>query len=228
MGSTEQAGLGRGFRAQVSPTVWATLVQSGQRHEYRPGEWLVRLGDLGSWVVALVAGRVTVRFADPDGVEVVLAIRGPGDLLGEFARLDSGPRSASVRAMEPCIGYVILEQRFADLVQRHRLAGVLDRYVLTKLRESAAPTWQLNRYRPRKRLAQLLIAVIEAAGPDHPRPHLVPMSQEELAAALSLARSSIAPVLADWKREGLIRTARSSVVVLDVARLRALAEASTS
>jgi CRP/FNR family transcriptional regulator, cyclic AMP receptor protein len=224
MPGTASATPERGFRGRVSATVWARLVQAGRRCEYRAGEWLIRRGEPGGWLLTLVAGRVTVRFADADGVEVVLAVRGPGDLLGEFSRLDSGPRSASVRAMEPCIGYVIWEPRFAELVRQHRLDAVLDTYVLTKIRESTAPTWQLARYRPARRLAQLMTAVIDAAGPDHPRPHVVPMSQEELAAALGLARSSVTPVLADWRRDGVIRTGRSSVLVVDVARLRSVAE----
>ena len=171
-------------------------------------------------MVALVNGRVKALYAEPDGREVLVAVRGPGDLLGEFARTDHGPRSATVIALEPAIAYVISDAKFTASVRRYGIAEQLDRYMVAKIRETAAYTWRLAHRRPAERLAGLLLDIVEAAGPDHPDPLTVPMSQEELAAGLGLARSSITPVLADWKRRGLIRIARSRITVTDLEHLR--------
>lgn len=179
-------------------------------------------GDTGRWVVILVAGRVKVLYAEPDGGEVLLAIRGPGDLLGEFSRSDGGPRAATVQALEPGVSYTVSDAYFTELIGRHRLADHLNRYVIAKVRQTAAHSWRLARHSAAAQLAGLLLEIIAAAGPDHRDPHTIPMSQEELARALGLARSSVAAVVASWKQRGIVDTARSRLVVADPAALCAL------
>lgn len=216
---------GRGLRAMLGSGAWERLVRAGVRHTYRRGDRLLRQGDEGRWIVLQVAGRTAVWYSASDGSQVLLAVRGPGDLLGEFALRDAGPRSATVQAIEPCVGYSIPGGDFRSLVQRHAAAAELDRYILAKVRQSTAHTWQLSARRPAAQLADLILAVVDAAGTSHPDRLSVPLTQEELARALTLARSSITPVLAEWKQRGLIRSRRRGLVVTDIDALRTLAAA---
>lgn len=162
-----------------------------------------------------LAGRVQVVYAEPDGRELMIAIRGPGDVIGEFSGRDGHPRSGTVRAIEPGMTSKLSDQRFDEHVRRFGLRAHLDSYILGKLRETSAHAWQLAHHTTRARLADLILAIIDAAGPDHLHPTLIPMSQEELASALGLVRSAITPVLADWKAAGLIRIARGQLEVMD-------------
>ena len=57
----------------------------------------------GSCVFILAAGRVKVARVDVDGNELLLAIRGVADILGELAVLGGRMRSATVTALVPCI-----------------------------------------------------------------------------------------------------------------------------
>jgi CRP/FNR family cyclic AMP-dependent transcriptional regulator len=145
-----------------SPADWAALVESGIRRTYLPGQYLLRQGDDGSWIVALIKGRVRVTYHAASGSEVLLAIRGPGDLLGEFGYGDREPRSASVIAIEPCMGSLVTDSRFTAWMATHQNHRRLDRYILAKTREAAKVTWQLARCRPAQRLASLLLAVVTA------------------------------------------------------------------
>jgi len=45
------------------------------------------------------SGWVTIRTSGPQGEEMILNIRGPGELLGEMSILDHVPRSAAVHAL---------------------------------------------------------------------------------------------------------------------------------
>lgn len=208
------SGPWRGLRALLSASEWADLVQCGVRHSYVRGDRMLQQGQDGQWVLLLVAGRAKVVYAAPDGTEVLLAVRGPGDVLGEFAMQDAGPRSATVQALEMCTAFLVTARAFREFVRRHARESELNRYVMAKVRESTAHTWRLTARRPEAQLAELLLAVVAAAGPDHPRPCEVLMSQEELARGLGLARSSITPILADWKHRGLIEIGRSRLCVL--------------
>lgn len=180
-------------------------------------------GDDSGWVLLCLSGRLKVVYAAPNGTEIVLAVRGPGDLIGELSARDGLPRSATVQAIEPGITSRLPERRFDELVQRLGLRAQLDSYVFGKLRESASHAWQLAHRTTALRLAAFIAAVIDAAGPDHPSPTTIAMSQEELASALGSPRSSITPVLAEWKSAGLIRTSRGRFDVVDIPALIGLA-----
>ncbi|ASO21460.1 cAMP receptor protein [Actinoalloteichus hoggarensis] len=197
------------------------MVQDGARVVCPPGHRLLSQGEPGGWVLLSVAGRVKVTYAAPDGRELLVAIRGPGDLIGEFAVRDGGPRSATVRTIEPCILSRIPPRRFGDLLRRLRLESASDRYIVGKIRQSSAHAWRLAHGSVAERLAWLLRVVIDAAGPDHRSPNVVPMSQEEIATALGLVRSAITPTLAAWRDAGVIRQGRGRIEVLDTAGLTA-------
>ncbi|WP_134715072.1 Crp/Fnr family transcriptional regulator [Saccharomonospora xinjiangensis] len=209
----------RGFRSLIPGLAWSRLVQHGVRTPHRAQERLLNQGDAGGWVLLCVQGRLKVVYAEPDGRELLLAVRGPGDLIGEFSGSDGHPRSATVAAIEPGSTSKLPARQFADLVRRLGLEQHLNSYILGKVRESAAHAWQLAHLTTAARLADLIATLVEAAGPDHPSPATIAMSQEELASALGLVRSAVTPVLARWKASGLVRIARGRLEVLDVAAL---------
>ncbi len=117
---------------------------------------------------------------------------------------------------------LVADSRFADWVARRRVHHALDRYILGKMRETADTAARLAHGRPAQRLATLLIAIVTAGGPSHPSPNDVRMSQDELSGALGLARSSITPVLAEWKRRGVVTVARTGLTVCDIEALARL------
>lgn len=217
----------RGFRALVPAPAWAALAQRGVRSRHRGGEQLLRQGDFGGWVLLCLSGRLKVVYSEPDGREVLLAVRGPGDVLGEFSGRDGQPRSATVQAVEPGITSKLSDERFRELVAQLGVGEQLNAYILGKMRESASHAWQLAYRTTATRLAELIGDLIEAAGPDHSYPRTIAMSQEELASALGLARSAITPVLAAWKGAGLIRTGRGKLQVLDLAKIKSTDVSST-
>ena len=76
------------------------------------GRALMHQDQLPDAVIVLRAGQVKVSRSTTTGREVVLAIRGPGELLGELAALDGQPRSASVVALEAVEALVLSPQAF--------------------------------------------------------------------------------------------------------------------
>jgi CRP-like cAMP-binding protein len=73
-------------------------------------------GDQASTMYVLEVGRVDV-FRHWQGRDVVLHSLGVGDCFGEMALMDLLPRSASVRAVEPCRA---IEFGSADLMQLYQ------------------------------------------------------------------------------------------------------------
>src|SRR6188508_2749269 len=77
------------------------LVASARPLVLQDGQILFRRGDAGDGCYWLETGTLKVVVASSSGEERILAVLGPGSIVGEFAVLDSLPRSATVVAMRP-------------------------------------------------------------------------------------------------------------------------------
>jgi len=89
-----------GFWFRLGPAERAMIERNAARRGYRPGEFLCRQGDTSRHVLVMRSGNVRVLAATPDGREVVIAVRTTGDIVGELAALDRGPRSATLQALD--------------------------------------------------------------------------------------------------------------------------------
>jgi len=74
------------------------LVAMSEELELKPGDYLIREGEMGDSMYIVAEGKFQVRKKAGDA-EVVLAERGAGEVIGEMAVVDQAPRSASVIAL---------------------------------------------------------------------------------------------------------------------------------
>ncbi len=99
-------------------------------------------GDVGDFAYLVVAGEIEI-VVRRDGRDVVLARRGPGEVIGEMALLDGGGRSASARVSVDSELVAISADQIAtriaesDPVLRLCLGAVLDRFRETQSRLDA-------------------------------------------------------------------------------------------
>jgi CRP-like cAMP-binding protein len=97
-------------------------------HGAEAGTDIIRQGQQGNYACYLLRrGRVGVFVRRPDGQEEHRATLEPGTLFGEAALVREGPRSATVRALEPC--------ELLVLHRPHLLAALrADRSLLLRIR----------------------------------------------------------------------------------------------
>lgn len=79
---------------------------------------LIRQGDAGDALFAILSGRVKVYLTDPNGKECVLDIRTAGQYVGEMM-LDDAPRSASVKTVDPCEVGIIPRAEFQAVLMHN-------------------------------------------------------------------------------------------------------------
>jgi CRP-like cAMP-binding protein len=79
----------------------------------RAGDVLMREGTSGRELVIIAEGTANVLV---DGETI--AVLGPGDVCGEIALLDHGPRSATVIAETDLVAEVCTRQEFNELLER--------------------------------------------------------------------------------------------------------------
>jgi CRP-like cAMP-binding protein len=159
----------------------------------------------------------------PSGTEVVLAVRGPGALLGEFAAIDREPRSATVTAIEPIVALQLPLAAFEAYLQSHgRVAVLLMRSIVAKMRDADRKRIEFGAHDTTGRVAARLVEMAERfgqPGPDGVKIGL-PFTQDELAGWTGASREAVSKALGVMRSAGEIRTGRMSVVVTDLASLR--------
>lgn len=211
------------FLAALPPDARTELLTRGAPRRYRTGMILFRESEQSDHVVVLREGRVKVSSYTPDGGEVVLALRGPGDVLGEFSVLDGRPRSATVTAIEPTVGLVIPGPEFSRYLEEQPVvAAVLLRGVLTQLRDSDRKRIEFGALDASGRVASRLLELAARFGEPGERGLEVslPLTQEELAAWIGSSREAVAKALRALRDQGAIETGRKHVTILDVEALR--------
>lgn len=112
--------------------------------DYAPGEVLFHEGDPGDRLYLILDGQLEVIKAMGQPHERILAVRGPGDFIGEMSLLyQGGKRSASVRAIERVRVMVMSRQDFDMLLDRQpSLAVEIMRSMSERLREAEESTIQ--------------------------------------------------------------------------------------
>ena len=127
------------FLHTLTPAEADALEEMGEPGSYAAGEVIFEQGGTADCVFVLRAGRVRVSATAGDGEEVVLAERGPGELLGELSGIDGQPRSASVTAVDEVRGLVVPLRAFRGfLMDNPRAALSLLELISRRLREAEA------------------------------------------------------------------------------------------
>lgn len=199
---------------------WESLAAAGAEQRFHTGDVLLRQGDPPSHVLLLLAGRVKALLTLPDGEAVLLAVRGPGELLGEIAVLGGDDRSATVVAVDPCVTRVLTADRFRALVRSLGAEPELLRRAMRRQREVEA--WRADTAAlPAGR--RVVRALLRLAVPGRDGRPGVGLGQSEIGQAVGLSRGVVAAELARLRDQGVIATERGRTVITDLPRLRDLA-----
>lgn len=200
----------------------AVLASLARRRRYPRGETVFREGDPCTGLYVVEDGRVKVRVTSPEGKERILALLGPGDVLGELAVLDGGPRCADVVAQEECTLIFLDGEEFREFLRGHPEASVrLLRLLARRLRSADLQLHDAAFYDVRGRLARTLLRLASEHGEEVGEGILCPrLSQAEVAHLIGATRESVNAWLGRFERMGLLRRREGRWVVVDPDRLR--------
>ncbi|MBO2450852.1 cyclic nucleotide-binding domain-containing protein [Actinomadura barringtoniae] len=157
--------------------------------------------------------------------EWIVALRGPGDIVGERAAMTRRSRSAVVIALDDVRGIALSASRFHDLISEHpRLQSVLAKQEQERLAEDNEPLLRTGADEIEYRLAYLLSELAFRRGERTPAGTTLslPLSRKDLARWADAERDDIGQVLKIWRRHGLIVTARHSLTIVDAQNLNDL------
>jgi|SRR5919108_4918465 CRP-like cAMP-binding protein len=214
--------MAEGFLGKLSREEADALQAVGMPRSYGSHVEIFHEGDDAGAVVVLLRGRVKIARIGAGGREAIVALCGPGDLLGELAAIDGGRRSSNVTTLEPVELLLIPRSDFVRLIERHpRMAVEILRIVASRLRNADAQQAQLATQDIVGCLAQRLVELGNRFGRPRERGIEIdlPMSQEELGSWIGASREGVSRALQVLRRLRIIETGRRRITVLDVEAL---------
>jgi CRP/FNR family cyclic AMP-dependent transcriptional regulator len=222
------AGSGRwapdSFIATLPDAERAALLRSGAVVRFGNDEVLVLQGDVGDFLYVLTEGKVKVIVAAESGAETMLAIRSRGDLVGEFALLDSKPRTATARAIGTVTARRVSRADFADFsADFPEIKDLVFKYVLGKMRATTARRAADRVWGARERLAQELYDLATEHGETGSGGVVrIPITQAELGQLAGVAVSTTERVLKEFRQLGIIATKYGATEVRNMAALETI------
>jgi CRP-like cAMP-binding protein len=215
------------FLETLTPEEVADLRASGRQRHYDANVALFHEGDDAGSVIVLLEGRAKLTVPNSSGREVIVAVRGPGDLLGELAALVEAPRSATVTTIEAVDALIIPGSAFASFLERNaRVALVILRLVAERLLYADLQQAQFATHDVVGRVAHRLVELTERFGAETEEGLVldVPLTQEELAGWTGASREAVNKALQVLRSLHMIETGRRRFTVLDADGLRRLAD----
>jgi CRP/FNR family cyclic AMP-dependent transcriptional regulator len=197
------------------------LALSLHRRSYPAGSTVMAADQPGDALYAILSGSAKVHLIRPDGAEVILAVLGPGEVVGEMSLADSLGRSADVTTLEESVLLWMDRVTFGSSlgespVLARNLAEVLSRRVrLTNAHLLALATLDVP-----GRVASQLLALAREYGESTPEgtPEgtRIPMrlTQSDLAGLVGASRVRVNQALGYFRKHSLISMDREGRVTV--------------
>jgi CRP/FNR family transcriptional regulator, cyclic AMP receptor protein len=210
--------------AALPPELSQSLFAKARPVSLKADQTLFVAGDEGDGCYRVEDGLLKASIAAPAGGERILAVLGPGSVVGELSMIDGGPRSASVTALRDSklsfVGRTAFEafgQSRPDLY-RH-VATLLAR----RLRDTDDALVATNFLSVKGRVARALLSLADAFGRDLDQGRILirqKVSQSDLAAMAGIARENVSRVLHDWASRSVVSRLAGYYCLENVAALK--------
>jgi CRP/FNR family cyclic AMP-dependent transcriptional regulator len=215
-----------GFASHLSPEARDSLESAGTPRVYRAGTPLFHQGEPTRHVVMVDEGWVKITATSARGWSALLALRGPGDIVGELSALDGSPRMATVTTLTRLSGLVVPVEKLNRCISEQPLVALaLCRHLANNLRESDRRRMQFGASNGDARLIEFLVDLMDRNGvPDAGGGIRIdlPLSQQDLASSIGLSREVVARTMRVLRSRRTVETGRRSVVVRRPELLRVL------
>ncbi|MFD6434032.1 Crp/Fnr family transcriptional regulator [Streptomyces venezuelae] len=214
------------FLARLERDDRTALLAIGRPLHYPAREAMMRQDEPSTHVLLLLQGWTKVTATAANGYEALLALRGPGDIIGEGAALSGRGRSATVTALEEVEAVAIDQGRFTRfLAGSPSVALKLLGLATDRQRSTDRRRLEWAALAVRERLAVLLLDLVRTHGTrtDEGIELTVALSQQEFAGSVGASREAVARLLKELRDRQVVVTSRRRIVVVRPDILRRIA-----
>jgi CRP/FNR family transcriptional regulator len=209
----------------VAPTSLRLLARHGIERRFRTQDVLFQEGSVVQEVFAVLKGRVKVGRSLENGGVVAFDLLAPGEVLGLLGAMTHRVHRATATALSPVAALAwparfLLDRVAEDIALSANINGLLSRRLdsmADRVEELASPSVE-----PRR--ARMLLRLGDKIGEDGDgRPVRLHLTQSDLGELARTTGPTVSRVLTRWRAERVVDAQRGVVVILDRARLAAIA-----
>jgi len=215
------------FLEPLSESSRAALEQRARWVRYGVNDTIIDRESESRDVFFVVEGRVRVVNFSISGREISFDEMEPGGVFGELAAIDGMPRSAAVVALTNTLVASISPDTFLNLLRDHPDLAIGVMQELTKIvRTSTERIMDLSTLGALNRVHSEILREARAHaedGANTARISPIPV-HADIAARVSTTRETVARVLSDLTKQGLVKREKDALAILDLERLEDLVE----
>jgi len=203
---------------QLSADNLEALTKLALMRTYGKSEVVFMKGDAGDALMAVLSGCVRICSYSADGREVVLNVMNPGEVFGEIAMLDGGPRTADAFAMEKTELLILARRDFMPFLERNPQISVkLLQVMCERLRWTSSQVEDFFFLHLGPRLAKRLLHLSEHQQnkTDVSEQSAIRFPQHVLASMIGTSREAVNKQLRAWQEAGFIDIQRGSITLVD-------------
>jgi len=177
-------------------------------------------------VMFVVSGRVNVTGYSLAGREISFAEIGEGDFFGEVSAVDGEARSASVTAISDCRLASLTAPLFRALLESHPdVAATVMRRLSGIIRRSTERLMDFKTLNAHQRVCAEVLRIAQPSAAVAGHWEIYPMpTQVVIASRVGASRETVARVLGDLARGGIIARKGRTVTILERGNLERLTE----
>src|SRR5437763_6695905 len=212
------------FLRQLAPADAEQLMQSLRRRRVAKSQAILRAGSAGDEVALVIEGRVKLTAYGADKREVVIGLRGAGELIGEMAALVGQRRTATATAVDEAeVGFMSAANFRAFLHEHPDASLVVIRMLVRRLFDATRDVIDLATQDSVGMVAKRLIELSPGQGAPNTAGTKIELSltQDELARWTGATRETVSRAIRMMRSVGWITTGNRTITVLDPAALRA-------
>jgi CRP/FNR family transcriptional regulator len=203
----------------LPPEYSSQLLAKAPTIDLTKGQSLFQIGAPADGCYWLKEGVLKVSITSNQGAERILAILGPGSIVGELAMIDGLPRSASVQALRDSRLAFVSRNNFRECLRDSpELYPLLVDTLVARLRHADEEVAAASFLSLRARVAHALLQFAKHLGEPTTTPDQVvirdKLRQEDLAALADVARENVSRILSEWRKRKLIVRRSPSVYVV--------------
>lgn len=200
----------------LEPEVLKQVARQMRAVSYASGQQIFERGDEGKDIYVVIAGRVRLSVLSAEGRELSFGHPGPGDVFGEIAAFDGGPRTAHATAVAKLDLMALSRTAFDTLMTTHSaLARAAIVFLCKRLREADNQFESIALHRIEVRLARFLLTLVRQQHGNNPglKPVIsFGLSQSELALHLGASRPKVNAALMLLEERGAIERKEAQII----------------
>lgn len=203
----------------------ARLQQAMHEQQLATRESVYCAGDQDDRIAIVVSGRLKLYVPAANGKEVILALAGAGDLVGETALVEGGVRQSSAEALEPSTVLSLCRAEFEALMQqRPAFACAVARLLAGRLLLQQTQLQRLIAQPVASRLAALLQDELRHAGSGCEL--RLTLTHQEVAQRIGTSRETVTALLSRFVTLGMLSHRGRQITIHDPGQLAACARGS--